>query len=379
MSKRKSEDDPFDFERNKRQKTGESDQGSEDDSSEFKNNKGQKINKKENNDSKYKGSRFKPKSWQRLELGKSIKRENKSLKVWIPDIVWKGINGTKLKSLYLINEWFIDIHGCVRVVAEIINTRQKEWYTGMKCDFPANWLLARYNEWIITGRNNASKITISNLKYNVKDEGAQKRSDRWAKLVKLNLRPGEYVLILDGTGRNLEALLKVGIPASSIIIIDKDIDTSLYHKLLSIRLQEPFESKWTGELLLRESEGIEGCLLKNVVPHQEKISCAYFDFDCDIPDELTSKLLNNKMPNLRLYGITQTKRGHKNEFPIIGNIINEYGKGKGEVWCKFIQVNKTNENNKTYNKSETIIDLTSDDCIKIHNNTTTVIDLTLND
>lgn len=241
-------------------------------------------------------------------------------------------NGSE--SSLLIKEWFID-NDILKVKAEIVVTTNAKWI-GLEINPEANKLCSRYNKWEINDIKPMPKTTLDELGYNVEDPYADLRSEFNAISTNHFLKSNEKELLMDGTGRNINYLLKEECSAEQNMIIDKDINVALYHKLLAIRLEQPFESKWTGELIRNNNGGIEECIKQNKLPNQDKISCAYFDFDCDIPKGFTSGLLLKKLPNLRLCGITQTKRGHKNKFPILGKVIRNFDQPR--TWCRFMVI-----------------------------------------
>ena len=86
----------------------------------------------------------------------------------------------------------------------------------------------------------------------VRDGAAQERSDAFARFVYAKRKPHERVLILDGPGRNLFALLKAGIPANRIIMIEKNPQTAFYHKLISLCLNDGLTTIYTGKGGLEE-------------------------------------------------------------------------------------------------------------------------------
>lgn len=253
----------------------------------------------------------------------------KKLVVTFPDCVWRGINKTKRKSSYYIERWFIS-RDVLWVDAENISN-------GEKCRFPAIWLVARHNEWKIIDIKPMPKTTLDELGYIGDHSDAQERSVRFAELVVERRKPGEYVLILDGLGRNRNELVKAGVPEKYIITCEREYLTSLYHKLLSIRLDQPFIDINTGEYQRHAKDGIENLIYHERLPYQDKISCAYFDFDCDIPETLLTSLESKKMPNLKLCGITQAKRNRHTEFRAMGKSIERYNNSR--VVCEFTETN----------------------------------------
>ena len=282
---------------------------------------------------KYEGHKFEPKKKPTCDLGNCV-LEYHRIYVSFDNYLWKKNNDYKGHSTYLTKRLFVNTNNIPWVDAICLNTKEE-------CDFPAEWLVTRNSKWYVEQYKYMPKTTLAELGYNVICEHAQERSDQFAELAhECYLRFGGYILILDGTGRNLEALLKKGIPSSVIVIIDKKLLTSLYHKLLCLRLGESFEAHNTGEFQRFAEDGIEEMIRQNRVPHQKEITCAYFDFDCDIPKDLEKYLRSNKFPSLRLLGITQAKRNAKNPFPMLGKEIIFY-LNSGGVRCRFSRIGRS--------------------------------------
>lgn len=299
---------------------------------------------------KCKVHRFEPSPELIIKLGNELLDHNLR-RIWLDDD-WciPGCNNTNCKSLHQFKKFYLDAQGHVLVDTKIIESTNIHEDT--ERPYKAECLNVRRDRWVLDDVKFMKKVTLAELGYICKHGPAQQRSDDFAENVVRTWKPGEYVLILDGTGRNLEALLRVGIPASYIILVDKNGLTSLYHKLLSILLQEPFTCVWTKEYMRRACHGIEGMMEKGWIPHQNNIAYAYFDFDCDVPSKLNRLLRSGKLPNLKLYGVTQTKRNSKNKFPEFGYVFKDYPKHR--VICKFMITNK-------YHQKETIFNFNLDD------------------
>lgn len=298
------------------------------------------------------GHRFEPELLYSYHMGNFL-LQYYSIEVEFYDYLWPSelrnrTGDTKKKSEYRINRWFIDDNGILRVDAFCTDSKED-------CDFPAIYMMSRGNKWkinLIDLTRKMPKTTLAQLGYNKKCSRAQERSDEFANLAnKYYQQFGGYIFILDGTGRNLEALLKIGIPASKIILIDRELLTSLYHRLLSHILGESFITYNTGEFQRHAKDGIENMMSHNLLPYQEEITCAYFDFDCDVPTLLVNCILSDKLPNLRLLGITQAKRNVKTLFPEIGQKLIRWNKGK--IRCQFSRM-EPNHNEETELSSQVL-------------------------
>jgi hypothetical protein len=280
------------------------------------------------------------------ELGNELLKFTPIFVTILDDFHWPGISHTNGRSIYRLETFYIHDNGKLMVLAEIIKSSITN--RGKYCEFEAESLKIQDTEWDLPDKKSIPKITVDELGHIHKRDHAQKRSDEWARQVKIHRKSDEYVLILDGTGRNLNALLKTGVPAKYIIIVEREPLTALYHKLLSIRLQEEFETHWIQEIRRHASYGVEGLINVDKLPHQNEISCAYFDFDSDIPKHLNRYLESGKLKKLRLCGITQAKRNHKNEMPIIGKTLQDFDHPK--VWCRFMMTDPSEESLPLFKK-----------------------------
>jgi hypothetical protein len=293
------------------------------------------------------------------ELGNELLSFTPILVTISDDLHWPGISHTNGRSTYRLETFYINDDEKLIIIAETIKSSIKG--RGKYCEFRAESLNIRNTEWNISGiclnevnsiqqildKKSIPKITMDELGHIHRSDHAQERSDEWARQVKKYRKLDEYVLILDGTGRNLNALLKIGIPSKYIILIERDPLTALYHKLLRIRLQENFETHWTQEIERHADDGVENLIHNGKLPHQTEITCAYFDFDSDIPSKLIKSLEYGKLPKLYLCGITQTWRNRKNKFPNIGEeIVPTYD--RDGVTCKFMIVNYKKIDHNTF-------------------------------
>ena len=285
---------------------------------------------KQRNRRDYNPNKFKPDNKQIIWVSNDVKNYNDFILETNDDKTWPGINHTHKTSICKIIEFCIH-NGQPMAMVKII--KSDNLTIGDIYPVNSDCLQAEYNKLDIIPLKPMPKRTFEDLNHIIKDKNAQLRADYFAMYVKKNKKHNEIVLLMDGLMRNAKACSDIDIPENDIVIIDRDSNTAWYHKMVSIWLQKPFKTYWTQEITGRKYDGIENCINSNYFQERNRISCMYLDFDCDIPKSITSEMLLNKLPKLKLCGITQTIRNRRNKFPILGRKLKEY-KHNG-IYCRF--------------------------------------------
>ena len=170
------------------------------------------------------------------------------------------------------------------------------------------------------------------------DRLAQERANTFAKLVASDMSflkknkqldlTRDTVLILDGPGRNVNALLEAGVPGPNILILERERSSAVHHLFLDLVRGTGVRSKWTGK------EGYEGFILKKKL-REIRIRWAYLDACGDLSPLLPAVLATlTKDHGLRLLGLTRGRRNCFKQFPTtFGTIIHQWK--QLQCICKF--------------------------------------------
>lgn len=174
---------------------------------------------------------------------------------------------------------------------------------------------------------------------------ANERSLYFAELVAKFLDKGEYYAFLDGPGRNLWALVKSHVPTVNGIIFERRSTTAIYHRFMSMILGLKLTTIYCPDgfenLILKNQLGTKQGLPKDIL---KRLTCCYFDFCGNPPPEMEDCI--EKMPNLKILGVTIGKRNRISDYPKLGKCIKSYD--QRQVTCKFFRGKPADVRNCVY-------------------------------
>jgi hypothetical protein len=167
-------------------------------------------------------------------------------------------------------------------------------------------------------------------------------------------QPG-FVFTLDGRLRNSDALVLAGVPKRQVIVIEREPIVALFQKLLAQLPSRNVNVFYSGEYQ-DSQDGFQGFFLNNLFPRfldanvLANTVAVYADFCGDIPSNLQMTL--ERMPNLQLFGVTQSVRNTCGKVPQLKQfqLIREFPPDK--VRCSFYS--KTNYCNSSNSKIDNV-------------------------